>query len=105
MIHASVPTETMDIADAERQFGQIVERVSQTRRPVVVEEDGSTVAAVISPDDLDRLNWLNSERERDLAVFDEIGAAFVDATPEEIEREAAEAVANVRNKQKTTSAT
>ena len=92
--------ETMNVADAEGQFGRIVDRVSGTRRRVVVEANGDTVAAVISREDLDRLNRLDAERDRDFAVFDEIGAAFADTTPEEIEREVVKAVAEVRAERK-----
>jgi hypothetical protein len=96
MVQSPAPSETIDLAVAGTQFGRMVDRISRSQRRIVVEERGSTVAAVISPEDLNRLNRLDARREDDLAVFDEIGVVFADATPEEIERETAGALAEVR---------
>lgn len=54
------------------------------------------VAAIVSVDDLERLNQLDAEREADFAIFDQIAAKFQDQSVEEIERAVAEAIAQVR---------
>ena len=89
-------TETIEVADAEQRFGQILNRVARSRDRVLVEQDGTPVAAIVSAEDLDRLTRLDAERADDFAIFDEIGAAFADVDPEEIERETAKALAEVR---------
>jgi hypothetical protein len=90
------PTEIIELPDAEQEFGRVVAQVSGSGTRFLVENNGVTVAAVISATELDRLDRLDAEREDDFAIFDEIGAAFRGVDPEEIEREAAKAVAEVR---------
>jgi acetolactate synthase small subunit len=53
---------------------------------------------VVSLDDLERLERLDAERAERFKVVDEFRAAFADVSPEEIEREAAKAVAEARKK-------
>lgn len=88
--------ETMKLTDAKQQFSRVVDRVLRTRNRVLVEKGGIPVAAIVSTEDLERLKELDAEWEQDVAVFDEIGAAFSDVDPEEIEREASAALAEVR---------
>jgi hypothetical protein len=54
------------------------------------------VAAIISARDLERFNRWEAQRGRDFAVIDEAREAFKDVPPEEIEREVAKAIAEVR---------
>jgi len=96
MSQTSSPTETIALAEANQPLDLIVERVARSRSRILVENDDVPVAAVISAEGLDRLDRLDAEREADIAVFHEIGAAFRDVDPEEIERETAKALAEVR---------
>jgi len=95
---AQAPTHinTMTVSEAGTKLALVVDQVSKTRTRVVVEEDGVPVAAVVSTRDLDRLDRFDAERDADFAIFDEIGAAFRDVDPDEIERETAKALAEVR---------
>ena len=96
MVRLRPPTETIEVADAEQRFGEILNRVAHSQERVLVEQDGTPVAAIVSAEDLDRLTQLDAERADDFAIFDEIGAAFADVDPEEIERETVKALAAVR---------
>ena len=62
---------------------------------MVVEEDGHPVAALVSPDDLERLQRLDV-RDDDWRVIDDIRARNRDNDPEEVERDIAEAIAEMR---------
>lgn len=88
--------ETMTMNDAQQQFPQVVRRVFRTRQRVVVEQRGTPVAAIVSTEDLARLDRLDAEWDQGFEVLDEIGAAFEGVDPAEIERETAKALAEVR---------
>jgi prevent-host-death family protein len=90
------PTDTIDLAEAERDLAALLDRVARAGSRVVLTRDGRPLGALVPVDDLDRLQQLDAKREKDFAVLDRIGAAFADVDPEEIERETAKALAEVR---------
>ena len=82
--------------EAGRTFPNLVKRVSKQRTRILVEENGTPVAAIVSARDLEKLSRMESERRQDFSVIEEARAAFQDVPPEEIEREVAKALAEVR---------
>lgn len=99
-------TKTMKATAARQQFSQLLNQVFRRETRVVVEKSGIPVAAIISASDLERLNRLEEEREKDFAVLDEIGQAFKDVPPGKLEAEVGRAVASARRqlrKERTTS--
>jgi hypothetical protein len=56
----------------------------------------SPVAAVVSAEDLHRLEKLDAERDRDFPILDEIGRAFKDVPHDELESEVRHALPEVR---------
>jgi prevent-host-death family protein len=94
---ASEPiTQTIDVAEAAPRWDQLVEAVVRRRARVIVEKSGKPVAAIIPARDLERFNRWEAEREKDFAILEEIREAFKDVPAEEIEREVAKALAEVR---------
>src|SRR5216684_935941 len=89
-------TQTMKASDARQNFSQVLNRVFKGEMRVVVEKSGIPVAAIVSASDLETLNRAEEQRKRDFAILDEIGLAFKDVPPEEIDGEVAKAVAAVR---------
>ena len=89
-------TQTLNVTEARQQFNQLLNKVFRKETRVVVEKSGIPVAAIISAEDLEALRRLEEERKKDFAILDEIGEAFKDAPPEEIEREVTRAIARVR---------
>jgi len=89
-------TQTMKASDARQNFSQVLNRVFKGETRVVVEKSGIPVAAIVSASDLETLSRAEAQRKRDFAILDEIGLAFKDVPPEEIEGEVAKAVAAVR---------
>jgi hypothetical protein len=89
-------TQTLSTAAASRAFTELVHKVSQHETRVVVEENGKAIAALIAADDLARLNRLDAERERAGSVFDEIHARNAHFDPDEVERDVAQALEEVR---------
>lgn len=91
-------TETMAISAVKTQFSSLVNRVYRRETRVVVEKSGIPVAALVSPDDLRRLDRLDRERAARFQAIADLRAAFADVPPEEIDREADRAVARLRGR-------
>ena len=87
---------TVDASEAARTLNDLLDDVSQTNSRVVVEKGGMPVAAVISAADLERFHRLEEQHKRAFAIVEEVRAAFKDVPYEEIEREAAKALDEVR---------
>ncbi|MGH2530900.1 MAG: type II toxin-antitoxin system prevent-host-death family antitoxin [Thermomicrobiales bacterium] len=80
-------TQTMKISDVRGQLNTLVNRVYHKETRVVVEKSGIPVAAIVSTEDLERLDRLDRERAERFAVIDEVRAAFRGVPAAEIERE------------------
>jgi prevent-host-death family protein len=89
-------TQTIDVTEARQKWSQLINKVFRREARVIVEKSGIPVAAIISAQDLERFNRWEAKRARDLAVLEAMSEPFKDAPPEEIEREAAKALAEVR---------
>ena len=89
-------TQTMKASEAKQQWGQLLNQVFKREKRVLIEKSGIPVVGIVSAQDLERLQAFEAQREADFAVLDEIGEAFKDQTPEQIEREVARAVAAAR---------
>ncbi|TAK37023.1 MAG: type II toxin-antitoxin system Phd/YefM family antitoxin [Chloroflexota bacterium] len=91
-------TQTIKASEVRQQFSQLINKVFRGETRVLVEKSGIPVAAIISATDLDELNRLEEERDKDFAIIEEIRAAFKDVPDEELEREVTKAITNARRK-------
>lgn len=89
-------TQTVEISDLDDQLAHLIDEVSQEELRVIVARAGRPVAAVVSVADLERWAQLDRERDRHFEVLDRLRAAFADVDPDELEKEIASAVAEVR---------
>ena len=89
-------TQTMSASETRQNFSDVVNRVYRGEERVLIERSGIPVAAIISPRDFERFQEFERRRHADFAVIKEMRAAFADVPQEEIEREAAKAVAEAR---------
>ena len=89
-------TETINVTEARQKWSQLLNKVFRRETRVIIEKSGIPVAAIISAQDLERFNRLEAQRAERFKVFEEVGQAFKDENPEEIERQAAHAVQEVR---------
>ena len=96
-------TETMSISDIEKRLNSLVERVSRQETRILVEDNGVPVAGIVSLDDIRRLERLDRERAESVRAIEAFAAGFADRPAEEIEREVAKAIAEIRaeNRRKT----
>ena len=88
--------QTINVTEARQKWSQLLNRVFRSRERVIVEKSGIPVAAIISAQDLERFNRLEAERAKDFAILDEMREAFKDVAADELEREVAKALAEVR---------
>jgi prevent-host-death family protein len=89
-------TETMKISEVKQQLNRLVNRVYRHETRVMVEKSGIPVAGIVSAEDLRRLDRLDRERAERFKVLEEFGEAFKDVPADELEREVARALAEVR---------
>ncbi|MFT4041018.1 MAG: type II toxin-antitoxin system prevent-host-death family antitoxin [Thermomicrobiales bacterium] len=89
-------TQIMEIAELESHIVGLVHDVARTQGRVLVEEEGAPVAALVSLDDYRDLKSLDAQRARRRRAVEGIRRAFRDLPPEEVERETAKALAEVR---------
>ena len=93
-------TQIMKASEAREQFSQLLNRVFRRETRVLVEKSGIPVAAIISPDDLERLNLIDEERAERFNALDESWKAFEGVPLEDVEEEVTKAVASARKKQR-----
>ncbi len=93
-------TQTMKISDVKQQLNSLVNRVYRRETRIVVEKSSIPVAGIVSAHDLQRLDQLDRERAERFKILHEIGEAFKDVPFEELERETARALAEVRAKRR-----
>ncbi|MFN0071984.1 MAG: type II toxin-antitoxin system prevent-host-death family antitoxin [Chloroflexota bacterium] len=96
MLEREPITQTVKVSEARAQFSDLLNRVFRRQARVLVEKSGIPVAAIVSAQDLDRLNQMDAERQKDLAILDASQATFADVPGEQVEREISRAVAEVR---------
>jgi prevent-host-death family protein len=101
MAEPELMTKTIKASEARQHFSQLLNEVFRRESRVVVEKSGIPVAAIISAQDFKRLARLEAERNRDFAILDEMREAFKDVPAEEIEREVARAINQVRKENRT----
>lgn len=88
--------ETITATEARQHFASVINRVARRETRVLIEKSGVPVAAIVSADDIARLERLDAERDRDFQALSVVGERFRDVPVEELEREVAKAVAEVR---------
>ncbi len=94
-------TRAMKISDVKSQISSLVNAVYRQETRVLVEKAGIPVAALVSVRDLKRLARLDEQRDERWQVLKAMRAPFLGVPAEEIEREAAKAIAEVRAERRT----
>jgi prevent-host-death family protein len=89
-------TQTINASTARQEWSKILNKVFREEIRIVVEKSGIPVAAIISAEDLKRLDQLEKERADRFRILDEVKAAFRDIPEAEIENEADQALIHVR---------
>ena len=77
-------TQTINATEARQTFSQLLNGVYRGKMRVVVEKSGIPVAAIISPEELARLERLDTERAAALRLIDRIRERNAGADPEQV---------------------
>jgi prevent-host-death family protein len=93
-------TQTITASEARAHWSHIINQVARRQTRVIVEKSGVPVAAIVSAQDLERLNQLEEQHRRDFKALFESQAAFRDIPDEELEQEVNNAIAEVRAEQR-----
>lgn len=93
-------TETMKISDVRAGLNQLVNRVYRHETRVIVEKSGIPVAAVVSADDVRRLQQLDEDLAKRRRVLEAMREPFRDVPPEEIERETQRIISEMRGEER-----
>ena len=96
MMFTPPSTTHMGISDARARLTSVVNEVYRGETRVVVERSGIAVAAFVSPADLAKLVDLDRRESRLFELIREMERAFVDVPEEELIRQAALSIAEVR---------
>jgi prevent-host-death family protein len=89
-------TQTINASTARQEWSKILNKVFREETRILVEKSGIPVAAIISAEDLKRLDRLEKERSDRFRILDEVKAAFRDIPESEIENEVDQALTRVR---------
>lgn len=86
----------MKFTDARQQLSRVVNRVARRETRIMLEKNGVPVAAIVSADDLRRLDEMEARREEQFEAMREFSRAFADVPLDELERQVARALAEAR---------
>ncbi len=87
-------------SEARQQLSGLLNDVFDRKARVIIERSGIPVAAVVSPSDLDRLEKVEAERQARFNILAQMREPFEGVPREEIEREVASAIAEVRREKR-----
>jgi prevent-host-death family protein len=94
---AKLPVDQpMKVSEFRSHLNDAVTQVFQKDARILLEKSGIPVAAVVSMEDWKLLKNLDREREKDFEVIDQLREAFRGVSEEELWREGAKALAEVR---------
>ena len=88
--------ETMKFTEARQQLSRVVNRVARRETRILLEKSGVPVAAIVSADDLRRLDEMEARRHNLSETMSRTSDAFADVPKDELERELAKAQAAAR---------
>ncbi|MCC7023041.1 MAG: type II toxin-antitoxin system Phd/YefM family antitoxin [Thermomicrobiales bacterium] len=90
-------TATMKISDVKSRLSGLVNAVYRGEQRILIEKAGIPVAALVSIGDLERLVELDAVRAERRRLLDATRAPFLGVPADDIEREVAEVMAEVRD--------
>lgn len=89
-------TRTLTMSEVKDAFAKLVAEVGRGETRVLVGQSGNPTAALVSADDLRRLEEIDRDWEEGTRALERFGAAFADVPPEESEAEIARIIAEIR---------
>src|SRR5438045_9448958 len=94
-------TRRLTAAEAQRDWDTVLDTVSRRESRIVIERAGVPVAALVSAQDLARLQSEDDKWENAIAIVEATRAMFRDVPDDELEREVNRAVHQARERYRT----
>jgi prevent-host-death family protein len=91
-------TQTMKISDVKNTLSSLVNKVYRKETRVLVEKAGIPVAALVSAEDLNRLEQLDRAWDERTKAIERFSQAFADVPAEDAEAEVARIIAERRQR-------
>lgn len=88
---------TISARNIQRGYKKVFDTVKKTKKPIIVMANNNPQAAIISIDLLEEYTRMKEDQEL-FRIIDEIRARNTDKTIEEVQKDATEAVKEVRQK-------
>ena len=89
-------TQTLKDSEARQRWSELLDKVFRRETRVIVEKSGVPVAAIISPEDLERFEQIEQEREQRWSSFLAIADRFDEEDPDEVQRFVTEEIEAMR---------
>ena len=89
-------TQTVKISEVKNTLSSLVNKVYRKETRILVEKAGIPVAALVSADDLRRLNQLDREWDQTTHALERFSQAFADVPVEELEAKIDQIIAEGR---------
>lgn len=91
-----IPTESLKFTEARPKLSSILDRVFHRQSRVRLYKGQIPVAAIVSIDDLERLELLDRQREAEFRDMANVSEALLDVSEDELEAKIYEIAARVR---------
>jgi prevent-host-death family protein len=88
----------MNISDVKNRLSSLVNQVYRKETRILVEKAGIPESALVSADDMIRLQQLDREWEQGTRAMERFSQAFADVPTEEAEAEIARIIADIRRR-------
>lgn len=98
---AQVETITVAASEVRAHWSELVNRVANGEIRVIIEKNGASVAALVSSKDNEQLQIVDYNRAAFLQALTDLREGFKGIPEDEIEREVAKALAEVREERRT----
>lgn len=96
MTNRTPATETIKASEARQQWSALLNEIFRGDKRVVVEKNGIPVIALISAKDFKSFQRHDRQQRERFRILEQMSEPFKDVPPEEIEREVARAIQEVR---------
>ena len=93
---ASRKIESVTATDARQHFASVINRAARKEARILIEKSGVPVAAIVSADDIERLDRLDSRLAARREALDAMRAPFREIPVEEIEHETERILAELK---------
>ena len=102
MPNPSAEPQRLKASDVRQRWSEVVNKVFREKTRIIVEKSGITVGAIVSEQDLARLEALDRQEQERRALLERMRASFANVPEDELLEETVRAVRQVRAEERRT---